>query len=234
KESDIKSEDDQPKTRSYIFKKRILYVGIIDHTGKMVIDCIYNSLKYQPAYDLIIANYEGLHGIIDKTGNVILPFNDKYIYIDDFDENGIATIEFIYTYKSKFGLVDTSGKIITDDWYDIIHKFVNGFARVKNDELLGAINLNGQLVVEVKYTVMSDFNPKGLAGVGLNKSYGIVDSNGLEIIPLCFNGISDQDGNFLVYFGNESAVVDYNGNCIDEKKKDSYKAHLRNYFNKKR
>lgn len=93
------------------------YIGFIDHQGSIVIDYSYpyygNPLEefiFKNGF-CVVANRQGLCGVIDKTGNWIL--NPEYDYVSAFKEYAIVTTGGIKKQVSYDGKVLNS--LVLDD-----------------------------------------------------------------------------------------------------------------------
>ncbi len=164
---------------------------------------------------LYIFAHDGKSGVIDTSGNVIVPF--KYDFIDGF-YNGIAAVNIGGEYQSnsypqikggKWGLVDSTGKFMTDIVYDQIdHSGVfYDLIPVKKEGKLGLIDHSGKNISpfkydQVEYKVDDDvwlvsiedsifINPEGLEQYPdyyYYRKQGLVDEGG-EITPIKYNTI---------------------------------------------
>ncbi len=77
--------------------------------------------------------------------------------------------------------------------YDISSDFIEGFASVKGlNNLMGFINLKGELVTDFKYGLVSSFS-NGLAAVkdAETNLWGFVDITGKEVIPCKFEAVNN-------------------------------------------
>ena len=76
----------------------------------------------------VIHTYQG-YGFADETGKIIIPM--QYDKVWRF-KNGLAKIEK----NKRYGLIDKSGKIISDE-YDFIGNIDYGFAKIKQKDKYG-------------------------------------------------------------------------------------------------
>ena len=114
--------------------------------------------------------------------------NNKYSYGDgivlerthDFSSN-----------KDVYNIISNKGKIGSFDTYiPVTSEFYNKYLNVKlYDSKYNYINKKGELVNNVAYDTTSEFNKDGYAIVSNNDSYGIINSNGKEVVKLSFNSI---------------------------------------------
>ena len=98
--------------------------GMIDETGKEVIECKYNNVDdFHNGFARVVLN--GKWGIIDETGKVVVEC--KYDYIGLFND-GFARVEL----NDKWGYIDETGKEVIECKYDYIYYANrNGFFHVQ-------------------------------------------------------------------------------------------------------
>ncbi len=103
-------------------------VGLFDSFGKKILDIYYKGLIISQDGKLITAqNKEGLYGVMNVEGNIIVPFG-KYSYIDGFDK-GLARVKIgnqtngVANSGNKWGLINDKGEEVMPVEYDNIWKF---------------------------------------------------------------------------------------------------------------
>ncbi|MEO1264034.1 MAG: WG repeat-containing protein, partial [Bacteroidota bacterium] len=205
--------------------------GLIDTTGKVVLDCIYRKIRPQENINLIIVQDENKkYGAVDKSGKTIIPY--EYARIYDFDKNGVAKFKQ-YSEKTSvnsfYGIMNIEGIVLTDDNYSSIGSFTNGYAVVGKDEKYGVINLAGRLITKIEYEEIKPFNDKGFAIVKNENGYGVINKNGLEIILLFFEKVSDHGHFFLAEKGGKKFAIDLAGRCIDKEHQNRYNLLIEEY-----
>jgi hypothetical protein len=117
-----------------------------------------------------IKNVDGLYGIFDSTGKVIIP--PSFQLLGPFIE-GRARAEVRY----KWGIIDHAGKFIFQPQYDMVEDFSGGRAAVRMGVLWGYIDTSGNLVIPIIFGRADSFDGP-LARVELLKK--IVLSDGKE------------------------------------------------------
>ena len=60
-----------------------------------------------------------------------------------FNKNGFARV---YIKNKGWNFINTKGKYLSDDWFDYVWKFENGFARVELNGEFIFINTDGELL----------------------------------------------------------------------------------------
>ncbi|MFM9983830.1 MAG: WG repeat-containing protein [Flavobacteriales bacterium] len=224
--------------------------GFIDKSGKMVITPQFDGIvdnsdddwmgDYSFDFDLgynFSSNYcivtkNGLDGIIDKTGKVILDFTFSSLQLT-YDENSIIAEKCEgANINCRFGVIDMSGKTIVKfeysgiDYNSGFYKLYQGstqsaFFGTQTGGVIGFANQDGKIIVPCMYDNEGDhtFENMGYAftnqryrGAGvyegivlvcLNNLWGYLDANGNEIIPFQFEEASA--------FARDSAEVTLNG-----------------------
>lgn len=133
--------------------------GLIDVTGRLVLDCIYRKLSplYLRHY-MVVQNFEYQYAVIDlKTKRKIIPYG-KYSLIYVYGEYLMAEKE------GKRGLIDLEEHVITPFKYKWIDVPEHGLTRVivsqftpDGNELQrwGIIDINGNYVISPNYDHIS-------------------------------------------------------------------------------
>ena len=78
----------------------------------------------------------------------------------------------------KFNLITADGKIISDEWYEWIDYFHDGFAIVREDYLMNFINKQGKLLSNEWFRWVNDFKEGLAVGQRTNGEYFKIDKNG--------------------------------------------------------
>ena len=97
--------------------------GLIDHTGKEIIKPKYTSLEALTNDNFLVSSHSYKWKIVNKDDKKIVSFKRKY---EDIRFNNQTT--GIYQLDRKFGLIDITGKELTDPIYDMIGDFKDGVA----------------------------------------------------------------------------------------------------------
>lgn len=207
------------KKGNYIFVKDEKY-GIIDHSGKIIIEAKYQYLSHL-ADELYIAgiikdgDYNNTYGIINLGDKTILTFeyssikpyggkiprsywtlDDKYVteQIEIPEE-----VQYWYVqHKNGYGLIDNEGNICIPSKFNDIQKFENGFF-VKSNDKYGVINSDYTIICEPKYSTIEPVG-NGFWRVSIvtfqtydkkDVVYGILDSYGKERLEPIYQFIGD-------------------------------------------
>lgn len=178
--------------------------GIINKDGQVLIKNKYEYLEY--AFEnYFIATENGKVGVIDISKGQVVEF--KYDIIQKIkDKNAVQAIKsntieiynnkmekqvdiknaILYTYSDYIKLIsnedmkylDNNGNVISNKE---ILKEKKLFAYNKNGKW-GFIDSSDNIVVQVKYDMVTEFNIYGFAGVKKNEKWGVIDEQGQIIV----------------------------------------------------
>lgn len=100
--------------------------GIIDNNSQEIVPCIYEEISYVKTFDQFIIKQQGVYGILDSSGLVIVKpkyqmIGTKY-YLGNILEEGY----YIQT-NEGIGRIDKNGKIIVEPEYNEINSKENNF-----------------------------------------------------------------------------------------------------------
>lgn len=169
--------------------------GCIDKKGNMVIEPISDE-PIEFSEGLADVCIDGVRGYIDRTGKFVIPPKYEDEFVSDFRE-GLATI----TKFTKLGeenieyYIDKTGRDVFETTFDNADSFSEGLAFVWIGEKAGFIDKTGQMVIELKWDVMSSGHfHEGLCNISgkfkkLRKS-GFIDKQGNMVIEPVFNWAS--------------------------------------------
>jgi len=166
-------------------------------------------------------------GYIDETGKYAIPL--AFLAGTDFSE-GRA---FASKGGLKYGLIDKTGKFLTQEIFDETQPFRNGFARVLQNNKLGYLTKKGLLLTQCKYAAGEDFeggiakvilkNDNPQDGIKYSSFCGFVNTKGVEIVKCeyyAFESANLKDGCAIICKDNkypatdDHAVIDSTGKWI--------------------
>jgi hypothetical protein len=141
---------------------------------------------------------------------------------------------YIYD-DTKYGYIDTNGKIVIPMDYESCGGFSEGLAAVSKDGKYGFINQTGKVVIPLIYDYCYEFKD-GLAKVrigGYYGNYGFIDKTGKEIIPPVYKAASDfKDGIAAVTNeDNTIAFIDKEGKLLVQTSFKDYMGDDIQHFN---
>ncbi len=184
--------------KDYLYASIDYKNGIIDESGKVLVDFKYNIVQKVGDFNIVqLIDDEGNSVLLNENLEEIIRGEDLNLFVEEdylkvqsksdikyFDKNGKEiSNEDIYKNNSliafsdndKWGFKDKDGNIVVEPVYDIVTEFNQfGFAGVKKDDLWGVIDEQGKIVVSPSYTITVTGNPS-FAGeyYKVNLGYGI-------------------------------------------------------------
>lgn len=177
--------------------------GIADAKGNIQGDLAYQNIQEESEGLYLAQRYnpktltnflwrKGSFRYIDITGKEVI--KAPMTHADPFI-NGSAKV---CMEKNGWLLIDKKGEILTEESYDYIGEYAEGFYAVRRNEKLGFINAKGIEVIKPKYEWVYKFS-NGMAAFLEDGKWGFINQKGEEVIPAQYNRIRN--------FNNERAVV---------------------------
>ena len=158
--------------------------GIADTNNRIVVPLEFDEVYVLPNGNIRV-NVGAKYGLFSSNGQEILPAKYDNILGGSFHSNRIIAMK-----DSKYGCVDTSGKIIISFVYDEIFGFWKGISGVKKNDCWGYIDSNGIELTPIQYDETGNFSDS-LGRIYSNGKTGYVGRNGKEVIPLDYNQLQD-------------------------------------------
>jgi len=178
--------------------------------GKIIGKSLINHTPFRDGYAVVQKlekDGRNYWGIINKKGKTIVPF--KYESITGFYEGKACACAYNDARQIKCGFVNKKGKVVIPLIYDKYNsKFVDGIAFVKDDNVFGGINENGDTIIPFIYRGVKEIK-NGFITVCYTTTdkhfgcWGIIDTSGNQIIPFMYSEIG--------YFNEKFAVVKKGG-----------------------
>ena len=183
------------------------YLSIIDiYTNTEHRVCNIKSYLYlDQKYICIISETDGLFGVADTNGEIIIPckyaglglsFSNNKIYGNYFDGQNLAASKD----GELCGIIDMSQRVIVPFKYKEI--LSSGISDSKSclvlyDNLWGVIDLKNNTIIECKYQELNEFvNNRSVAK--FDNHYGVINEKGEIVIPFTYDKIDClQNGYFL-------------------------------------
>lgn len=193
--------------------------GIVYKTGAEVLPCEYDSIWGRGFYDdLIAVSQFGKYGYCDRNGNMVI--SPQYDHAEDF-VGGLAKVGQDASQDTYYsGVVDRNGDIVIEIGEYIIRGILqNGRIVAGESSKYGVINQNGRVVVpfiyENAYPVDRDST---LIKVESDEKWGLIDSDGQEVLPCEYTDIDMWTDNLLcVEFENGNyCLVDQAGTIVSD------------------
>ena len=166
--------------------------GFIDKNGNEIIPLIYDQVT-NFSKDGVAKVFKfhgkkhGREGLIDTMGNELL--HVKYTFLGHYDRERAYIREKPFG-KSKY--INLRTGLITQLPYSWIGFFYTNRAVAEIGNKMGFINLNGNVVIPIKYNYFTERTTGKYIGAQLEKDgkWGLIDTNGNEIIPFIYDKIS--------------------------------------------
>ena len=197
KEEGLSSEDVEVSRR-----------GLIDDRGKICIPPEYDQMALINDSGTVAAEKNGLYGMLDANGKVLLDFKYKYIN-ESFNGHCTVAVEDAHG-DFAWGVVDEQGKMILPAEYKSIDIYPDGTMIVGHAEkigdfemntLYGYMNMAGEWIIEPRFASAEPFQ-YGYAPVrmrvtirdpfsdtGRARRWGLIDARGEFVLPAEFDGI---------------------------------------------
>lgn len=184
--------------------------GYIDRQGNVAIPYIYDlacEFHHGKAVVGIEENGKGKVGLIDKTGNLVVPM--KY---NDIHYCNVGA--YIVEQSNKQGVMNLDGAIIVPIDYDEIC-YLGNYAYIRKGNKYGVIDGQGHFLLPCEYNEIPLESLYGNVFVVIdNKKRGIVNVNNEVVIPSIFDRLSERKGCSLLIVEKDGkiGVSDWNGN----------------------
>lgn len=185
-----------------------LYEGLIDTSGKMVIQPEYRELRYDPVSRLVFArNKEKLVGFLDSTGKKIIDFiffdADYYFkgnYVNVVDENRNA------------GVIDKTGKIVIPLIYKFCYPVYNErIAVIKKEGNCGMIDLKGNIILPFEFDYIWDSEGNDPIIAFKNKLAGILNQKFQLVVPYKYTSIRSANPDVSTIRSTDSLIAQLDG-----------------------
>lgn len=181
------------------------------------------SLFIENNYSFSYAGYcyvskDGKFGIIDVSGNEIIPCINEYLSLID-----PASYLLSFKRNGKWGLIQLDGAEIVSPTYLHINHFSDGLAACYDGNGWGFINQYGSVVIPCKYLEVDSFH-YGLAAIRIGDLWGYINQSGKVVIKPSFLAAErfykDYPEGFCAKVRKwDGKSPEYNGYLINEKGK---------------
>ncbi len=168
--------------------------GFIDLNGKYICEPKYDYAEDFSEYGLAAVRVGSKMGYINTKGKLVI--DAVWGSAGAFDITGYA-----YVWDGNSYIIDDRGRIVENS-EDIVFIgdlwFVNGLAPYRSDEKVGYVNKKGEIVIEPKFDLVSEFKDDGTAWVILDGKWGKIDKSGEFVIEPKFDSVSaDTESDLL-------------------------------------
>ena len=141
----------------------------------------------------------GLQGIIDEFGKMLIPINYTWIRHEQITLNGARKAYFTVCKDSLNGVFNDSGKIIIPLQYKSIRAYNNNMFAVQSfSGYYGLLGYGGKVIVSFKYAftyaydngIIIAYDSSFMTKYGINyRKAGVYSSEGKEILPAVYDNV---------------------------------------------
>ncbi len=195
-----------------VFKSNTGYLGIKNSDSVIVITPQYVNITEVDEGIIVVkpnknTGFERSYssGFLNKKLKTILPCNYRNIY-----SSGNGMLIACQNSDSKYGLVDTLGRIRIPFQYEDIGFYGDELFPVKQGNMYGYLNENGKVIIPFNFSFAHPFS-EGKAGAKKNGLFGFIDKHGKFVIPEKFQEVG------AFHYGFASTRINDFSTVIDEK-----------------
>ncbi|HTF02545.1 MAG TPA: WG repeat-containing protein [Bacteroidia bacterium] len=192
-------------------KKNELY-GLISYEGKMLLPCEYTYIAgFSEGLALVVK--DGMSGYVKRNGTWAIPVSNEYNR-SKLGDNPFVNGRTRVMLKDKFGMIDTTGKIVVPREYDELGLFRDGLFPAKKKDKWGFIDAAMKLRVPYTYEYAWPYS-EGVTRVKKDGLIGYIDSKGKEIVPPQFEEATDCVHGYMKVKTEEGwGLLDAKGNSL--------------------
>ena len=199
--------------------------GVIDKTGKIVVDIKYEHINGELTAGMFAVKSNGKYGFVDINGKVVIPF--KYWSINAYKlfKEGLAAVA---TSSGHWGFINNKGETIVPFKYSSVKYFENGYAEVqkgntwiKVDKTGNEVLLDDEPLPQDLKNALKQYNSytlrDGVYFVRKQDREGVLGRNGHVIVPAEYNSVySPRYGIFKASYSSDEkyAFYDINGKKV--------------------
>ena len=169
--------------------------GLIDRGGIVLTDTVYRALgEFNDGY--ILAASADRYGFLNNKGDTVVQF--RYT----FSKQALAESKFAAGHAkvyqgSKVGIIDSTGKKVFPAIFEDVGLYQGVRIPVKKRRKWGYADLEIDLVIPYDYSLAENFRDS-VAIVSKGEFYGIIDTNGTEVIDIVYEDLSWVDDTLLL------------------------------------
>ena len=196
--------------------------GVIDHTGKVIIDIKYKYISSGLGHGLLKFELKNNYGLMDYSGKILVEPTYSHMGFSS-NENRIAVCK-----RNDCGYLDTLGNVaIPLRFGSSASSFHEGLAFIDlGGWNFGYIDTTGNVIIEGKYSYNSfgDFK-NGRALAERDNKYGYINKKGEAIVPFKYYSLKLYSGGYAAFWYSDSiqlygtkisqvGYIDWEGNEI--------------------
>lgn len=169
-----------------------------------------HSDKYVAVKMFIDEQVQGFHLIEANSYKLIT--STVYQSITPFDFNGMLRVRK----DNRWGLIDTTGKVILQPTYMEIRKQGEGFYAVKNEnDKYGFIDRKAKIQIPFEYDDVKSFRNGHCIVTKGKEKWGLINKFNAKIVPLYFKSVSVKDGQYEMTDDKGGVyMIDDKGDCL--------------------
>lgn len=211
--------------------------GVIDQTGKIVIEPTYTEMITVPnpktdificVYDVDYTNNTYKTKVLDAKNNEKFTEYDLVEVIENKDASNILWYEqdvLRVKKENKYGLINMEGKVILPVEYDMIEALqgVENSLIIKKEQQVGLCNNKGNVIINPEYkeikSIDNDYK-NGYIVIDNNNKYGVIDFTKTVIFEPKYEEIKPVTSNniYIVKENSKLKVVNKEGEVLLEDK----------------
>lgn len=157
--------------------------GLLDRQGNIIEDFIYNDMQ--------VISYDndnlGEFIKIQKDTKYALYSAIKKTFLTDFIYDYVGCYSenrFYVNIDKKSAYIDTLGEVVLPAIFDDCDEWFNeGIAKVTKNDLTGAINLSGELIIPCQYTALYNCKEGLILAINEKMQKGYIDRNNMVVVP---------------------------------------------------
>jgi hypothetical protein len=165
--------------------------GLINYSGKTIIDFKYSSLRIFGANFIVSKKFNNniFYGLINQKDELIIPL--KYIAAKFITPDIVA----LKDQRQIINLINSSGKSLMDVKIDDVEIFADKFLIISSDGNKGMIDFNGRMVAPLEYQQFH-INENGFLNALSSKIWDILSYKGNVLNTLKYDQIIPVDSSY--------------------------------------
>lgn len=223
-------------------------IGLINLEGKEISKPVYDSIDALPYKEgELLVKQNDKFGVINIKGNELVKAEYDQIAVDGYfvENEGYKYAGYIVSETTengyRYGYVDINGKLVIETEYNDLSRIANikkndeVYLLVAKDGRYGVLK-NGTQLIPNEYQSIQYDETNDIYVVEKNKKYGVLSSEGKELIPVQYNEI-DITGMFIYattddkteVFDKEGKLTNWSSNIsILETENENYNIEINN------
>lgn len=166
--------------------------GLIDGSGKITVDPIYDAIGDFYQFDYAVVQRNGKVGIINSMGKIVLPVQYEDLQVLD-------SLVFAVVQEKRWQVIDATGRIVLDNDYEKVKILHQEYIAYSKEGKWGLTHLNGTSITSPKYDDITTFGEQYFQ-IEYEGKLGLLHPSGRVVIqPLSTRLVSHGDSLFFYY-----------------------------------